>query len=426
MRALLAALCLFAAPALAEPDFPKQDRNLVILGWQLFYDPILSGNREVACATCHHPRLGTADGLSLGLGDGGTGLGPDRIVSVSNPPEQRLPRNAPALFNLGASEFSVMFHDGRLEADMTRPEGIRTPLGSEMVSGFSGVLSAQSMFPVLSGDEMAGHYSENEIAQAVRQGMLTGDDGAWARIAARVAEIEEYRTRFAQVYGDDPVSFTQVSDALAAFMAHEWRADDSAYDRFVRKGIPLDPEAERGRILFTGKAACSACHAGHFQTDHGFHAIAMPQLGPGKAARFERHARDEGRMRVTGRTEDRFRFRTPSLRNVTQTAPYGHAGAYATLENVVRHHLDPVAALMNYDRGQVVLPDLPGAQDWRIMDDPAEVAAIAAANDLPPQVLSDAEIADILAFLSALDDPAGIAGRLGVPLAVPSGLTVPD
>ncbi|WP_370296252.1 cytochrome-c peroxidase [Poseidonocella sp. HB161398] len=183
--------------------------------------------------------------------------------------------------------------------------------------------------------------------------------------------------------------------------------------------------AEAGRQLFYGKAGCDACHSGRFQTDQAFHAIAMPQIGPGKAARFESGFRDEGRQRVTGAAEDAYRFRTPSLRNVTETAPYGHDGAYASLEAVVRHHLDPVAALGAYDLSQARLPHLPGARDHMVLADPPEMARIAAASELAPVALSDAEVAQILAFLAALTDPAGLAGRLGVPGMVPSGLPVP-
>ena len=407
--------------------FPVQNAALVNLGQQLFYDPILSGSKKVACASCHHPRFGTADGLSLGLGDGAHGLGPERQIDADNMPEQRIGRHAPALFNLGAEEFSVLFHDGRLQLDSAQPDGVRTPLGAEMITGFSGVLSAQSMFPVLSGDEMAGHYSENDIAQAVRQGMLTGPDGAWDRITQRVLAIDEYRQQLKVVFAEEPVlGFTHLSDALAAFMAVEWRSDGSAFDRYLRDGEAMDVRAMRGMELFYGKAQCDQCHSGQFQTDHDFHAIAMPQVGPGKAARFERHARDVGRLRVTGDSTDAYAFRTPSLRNVSETAPYGHSGAYATLEAVVRHHLDPVRALHHYDRQQVVLPQLPDANDWRVMDDPAELAAIAAANELETQVLSDDEVAYILAFLAALSDPSTLLGRLGLPETVPSGLPVPD
>ena len=409
----------------ANATYAPVDMAQVRLGQLLFYDPILSGSKTVACATCHHPKHATADGLSLGLGDGAHGLGPKRMIDPKNLPEQRVPRNAPALFNLGAHEFTTMFHDGRLEADPTRPSGIRTPLGTEMVQGFASVLSAQSMFPVLSPDEMAGHYTESDVARAVRQGFLTGEDGAWSLISARVAGIKEYQSAFEQINGPGhSVTFTDISDVIAEFIAFEWRADDSPFDQYLRTGEPLPKAAHSGMSLFYGKAQCSTCHAGQFQTDHDFHAIALPQVGPGKSARFETHARDEGRLRVTGNPADAYKFRTPSLRNIAQTAPYGHNGAYATLEAMIRHHLDPVASLKAYNVAQLVLPDLPNSQDFRATLDPDEQAAIAAANELSPSNLSETEIIQIVAFLNALSDTASLAGKLGVPPTVPSGLPV--
>lgn len=422
-------LCLGAAGA-ADPlptataIFPPVDPAQAHLGRLLFYDPILSGSKTLSCATCHHPRFGTSDGLSLGMGDGGIGLGPDRRADPDNPPEQRIGRNAPALFNLGADEFASMFHDGRLQADETRPSGIRTPLGADMEHGFDSVLAAQAMFPVLSGDEMAGHYSESDVSQAVRLGVLTGPNGAWSILSQRVEDIPQYRADFTDIIGARAITFADIANMIAAFIAFEWRADNSPFDLLLRDGTPLPDPAARGMVLFYDKAGCGTCHAGQFQTDHDFHAIAMPQIGPGKAARFERHNRDVGRMRVTGDMADAYRFRTPSLRNVTRTAPYGHAGAYATLENVVRHHLDPVGSLNRYDPAQAVLAGARFDSDFRLMADPDEVAAIAAASDLAPVSLTGAEIADLLAFLQALDDPAGKAGRLGVPKQVPSGLGV--
>ncbi len=422
-------LAALAPPAAAEATphgadgFALHDMAEVALGQLLFYDPILSGNRATSCATCHHPRHATSDGVSLGLGDGATGLGPERRADADDPPEQRVPRNSPALFNLGHESFTTLFHDGRLMADPSRPSGLRTPLEAEMVEGFASALAAQTMFPVLSPDEMAGHYSENEISRAVRQGLITGEGGAWALISARVAGVPAYRAAFDAALGPGaPIRFTDISNMLSAFIATEWRADASPYDAWRRGEAPLPAAAERGRRLFEGVAGCAACHAGPFQTDHGFHAIAMPQIGPGKAARFESHAQDTGRMRVTGNPADAYAFRTPSLRNVAQTAPYGHAGAYATLEGVIRHHLDPPAALAAYDPAQAILPALPGADDLRTHSDPAERAAIAAANALPTRALSDAQIADLTAFLHALTDPASLQGRLGIPDAVPSGL----
>lgn len=411
---------------LDDAAWPDVDPRAAALGQLLFYDPLLSGNREVACATCHHPEFGTSDGLSLSLGDGGQGLGPLRTVDPENPPEQRVPRNSQALWNVGALEYVSMFHDGRVEMDPGAPGGMRTPLDADMVAGFASMLSAQTMFPVLSPDEMAGHYSENEVAQAVRLGVLTGPGGAWDLIARRVAAIPDYAVRFEDTYGLAPeeIGFTDISDAIAAFVTFEFRSDTSPFDARLREGAPLDPQAEAGLALFYGAAGCADCHSGPFQTDHGFHAMGAPQLGPGKAARFESHARDEGRFRVTGRAEDLHAFRTPSLRNVALTAPYGHAGSHASLRGFVADHLDPAAALPGYDRGQAVLPRME-VSDWRILDDPAESEAIASAVTLPPLKLAAEEIDALVAFLESLTDPVARVGRLGIPETVPSGLPVP-
>lgn len=431
------ALFLAASPALAEglPPALTDDAYMEVdpaearLGQLLFYDPILSGNREVSCATCHHPRFATSDGLALGLGDGGIGLGPERRADPDNLPEQRIPRNSPALFNLGAHEVTVLFHDGRIEVDPSRPSGLRTPLEDEMVEGFANLLSAQTMFPVLSADEMGGHYQENEISLAVRMGRITGEGGAWDLISARVADIDAYADAFAQVYphiaAGAPVAFTDISNAIAAFIAFEWRSDTSPFDAHLRGEAELPEPAASGMALFYGRAGCAECHAGPLLTDHGFHAMGQPQLGPGKAERFERHQNDIGRMRVTGRAEDAYAFRTPSLRNVAETGPWGHAGAFASLGAFLAHHTDPAAGLSAYVPA-VELPELPGAKpDWAVMEDAKTVDAIATAIEARPAVsLSAKEREAILAFLESLSDPVALGGRLGIPEQVPSGLPV--
>ncbi|MEE2945800.1 MAG: cytochrome c peroxidase [Pseudomonadota bacterium] len=407
-----------------RPVFSTHDYEAVELGWLLFYDPILSGNRNISCGTCHHPKFGTADGVALSLGEGGIGLGPERIADPKNMPEQRIPRNAPALFNLGAEEFQVMFHDGRLEADPTQPGGMRTPLGQDMVAGFDSVLSAQAMFPVLSPDEMAGHYSENEIAQAVRLGRLSGEGGAWDLISQRVSDIPEYEQRFATLLGPgEPVEFTDIANVLAAFIAEEWRADESPYDLALTGEKPLSDAAQRGQDIFTGKAQCSSCHSGRFQTDHSFHGIGIPQFGPGKAARFESHNRDEGRGRVTGQLADFYTFRTPSLRNVTLTGPYGHNGAFTDLREMVAFHTQAVSE-HEFDQEQVVLPVFDAPNDWDAFTDQQAVADIKAASSAPVISLSEGEMDDLMAFLHALTDVNWRTRGLGVPEAVPSGLPV--
>ncbi|MEP5154432.1 cytochrome c peroxidase, partial [Planktotalea sp.] len=331
-----------------RPIFPETNMERVQLGQLLFYDPILSGNKNISCATCHHPKFGTADGVSLSIGEGGIGLGPERKIDPQNSPEQRIPRNAPALWNLGADEFTVFFHDGRLEVDPSQSNGIRTPLGAEMTLGFDSALAAQAMFPVLSPDEMAGHYSENDVSQAVRKGLITQEGGAWNIIAARVLAVPEYAQQFEAIMPDQDPQFTDIANVIADFMVFEWRADQSAFDLAMMGQAVLDQDAQRGLELFYGEAGCASCHSGWLQTDHQHHAVGVPQIGPGKAARFESHARDEGRFRVTGNVSDAYAFRTPSLRNVTLTGPYGHSGAYSNLETMIRHHIDPIYGLETY------------------------------------------------------------------------------
>lgn len=428
---------MFCAAAVGAADLPAPigddayapvDPASAQLGHFLFYDPILSGNRNTSCASCHHPKFGTGDGVSLSVGEGGIGLGPDRQSDPDNPPEQLIPRNAPALFNLGAREFTVLFHDGRIEADSSRPSGLRTPLEEEMVTGFANILSAQTMFPVLSQDEMAGHYSENEIAQAARQGRITGPDGAWDRIAQRVAAVPDYAAGFAallpEVAAGRDITFADISNVIADFMALEWRSDTSPFDAHLREEVPLTGAAAQGMALFYGEAGCGTCHSGPFQTDHGFHVMAVPQFGPGKAARFESHSRDDGRMRVTGRTQDQFAFRTPSLRNVARTGPYGHTGSHRDLRAFVAYHADPAAGLAGYDpKAQAIIPVTIG-EPFATLADIGQREALAGAVTVPPVPLTGADIDALVAFLESLSDPVALAGRLGVPERVPSGLPV--
>lgn len=423
------AMSLSLPRAVTDADYYPGTPEEIKLGQLLFYDPILSGNRNIACATCHHPEFATADGVSLSLGEGGIGLGPERRADPANPPEARIPRNAPALFNLGAQEFTVMFHDGRLEADPAHPAGLRSPMDGDMMAGFASVLSAQTMFPVLSAEEMAGSYKENEVARAVRKGQINGTDGAWGILSARVAALPEYVSLFTAAYphigSADDIAFTDISNAIAAFMAFEWRSDTAPFDGFLRGQSTLGGPALEGLALFYGEARCATCHSGPFQTDHKFHPMGAPQIGPGKAAVFENHYRDEGRFRVTGNAADLYAFRTPSLRNVAFTAPYGHAGSHSDLAAFIADHADPVATLPAYDRTQVVLPKLLARDDFAVLDDPDQRAAILAAVTTPPIPLTRAQITALIAFLETLSDPVSLNGRMGIPDSVPSGLPVP-
>ena len=321
------------------------------------------------------------------------------------------------------------------------------------------------MFPVVSAIEMAGQDGENSIAEAASRKNMAGQDGVWAQLGERLRGIAEYVALFesafpARVTGAADVSYVLAANAIAAFETGAFRADGSPFDRYQRGQLgALSRSAERGAGLFYGRAGCGSCHSGKFQTDHGFHAIGMPQIGPGKSDRGatdywamtgeKAFPEDLGRGGVTERPEDEFKFRTPSLRNVAITGPWGHDGAYQTLEDVVRHHADPVAALESYRLDRSLLPPLDGvleltsvgskvSQRWLnehrlraflMRDDWVQTRTelrgrIATANELAPVSLSDRDVEDIVAFLESLTDPSSQSLAHLVPKRVPSGLPV--
>ena len=439
LRALHAGQHLPEAPTDSDYyDHGSPPNAMVELGEKLFFDKILSGNLNISCASCHHPLTATGDGLSLPVGEGGRGLGVTRDTGYgASAVPARVPRNAPALFNLGAREFTRLFHDGRVELDPASVTGFNSPAGHELPPGLDNVLAAQAMFPVTSGLEMAGQPGENSQADAAAVGRLAGEGGVWDLIAEKLQAIPEYVELFIEAYPGEianspDISFVHAANAIAAYESTRWRFDNSPFDRYLSGDHrALSASAQAGMLLFYGKDGCAGCHSGTFQTDHDFHAIAMPQIGPGKGDQLEGYqdGRDDfGRERVSGNFADRLRFRTPSLRNVALSAPYGHSGAFAKLESAVLHHLDALSSLQGYDKDQVSLPgrsDL-DALDFVVMDDPMRKAEIAAFNELEPAALKEREFRQLMDFLHALTDPAALDLRLDVPTRVPSGLPVWD
>ncbi len=407
------------------------------LGRLLFYDKIISGNMNISCASCHHPITDTGDGLSLPVGEGGRGLGVSRDTGFgANAIHERVPRNAPHVFNLGAREFNKMFYDGRVEVDPNHPSGFMSPAGDQLPPGLDNVLAVQAMFPVTSATEMAGQGEENPIAQAAAAGRLAGEEGVWNRLARRLQAIPQYvgmfLAAFPEIGSAEEITFVHAANAIAAYEAAAFRADNSPFDRYLRgEREAMSRAAERGMRLFYGSAGCASCHSGTFQTNQDFASIGMPQIGPGKGDNlpgFDDGRDDFGRERVTGNEADRFHFRVPTLRNVALTGPWGHDGAYNTLEGVVRHHLSPLTALNNYDMSQAVLPprkDL-DAQDFAVQQNGTRRGSIAKSCELPPQGFSASNLKSLIEFLQALTDPASLDLRSEFPMEVPSGLPVFD
>ena len=413
----------------SDADYPARNESKEELGKFLFYDKVLSGNRNTSCASCHHPLAATGDGLSLPVGEGGRGLGVMRDTgSGTDAIHERVPRNAPHLFNLGANQFVTMFHDGRVQKNDAAPTGFDTPAGDNFLLGIDSALAAQAAFPPTSNTEMAGQTGENEVANAAAAGDV---QEVWRLLTDRVMAIVEYKDLIHRAYpgvNDSDITFAHIANAIGAFEAAAYRADKSPFDQYLRgNNSAMSDNAKRGMKLFHDKAQCATCHTGKFQTDHQFHALGMPQIGPGKGNGLNNHD-DFGRELVTAIANVRYKFRTPTLRNVAMTGPWGHDGAYNTLDAVIRHHLDPKNSLNNYDVTQAVLPSKADFDsiDFQVHNDPVSRSDLADAIEIKPVVLSDVEIKLLTDFLHALTDPASLDMRATAPARVPSGLPLAD
>lgn len=415
-------------PRILHEDFVEADPAKAKIGQLLFYDKVLSGNLNISCGTCHHHDLAGTDGLSLGIGEGGSGLGVERTTGTgSDRILKRIPRNAPALWNLGHKSVNVLFHDGRLSASEIYGNGFDSPAEEWLPEGLDHIVAAQALFPLTSLAEMAGEPEENEVGGAVNDRI----DAVWPIIAKRVRTIpvygEMFVDAFAEIDAPEEVSIVEIGNALGAFITSEWQSFDSPYDQFLAGDQDaLSPKARAGMELFFGPAGCGDCHSGPLLTDQKFHAIGLPQFGPGRTRKFDPLPRDLGRMGKSDALEDAYRFRTPALRNVALTGPYGHNGAYATLEGIVRHHLDPDAALEAWTTDMAKLPAAPwlAAGDFAIQADRLEMARQAHARDIDPVALNDAQVAELVAFLEALTGKTAETRPLGRPTQVPSGLSV--
>jgi cytochrome c peroxidase len=302
---------LSVTPPLGLPTLTSQLAPAEIdLGRQLFFDRRLSKNETLSCAMCHIPEQGfTQNELATPVGHLGKGVR----------------RNVPSLYNVAFAE--ALFLDGREQS-----------------------LEAQIWSPLL---------AENEMANESREAML-----------AKLASNDFYRKRFAEIFAEGLTEST-LGRALAAYQ-RALLSGDSPFDRwyFGREELPTKKGsgaegypalAARGFAVFQSKG-CAACHrindSSALFTDGQFHNTGTGYLRAGRALRpplvqlapgifvvptidaETETFTDDGRYEVTGREADKWRYRTPSLRNVALTGPYMHDGSIATLESVVAFYAE--------------------------------------------------------------------------------------
>jgi cytochrome c peroxidase len=259
----------------APPDNPTTP-DRVALGRLLFWDPVLSGPKDVSCATCHHPALGYADGLDLSSG-------------VS-----QVKRNSQSVLNAAFNGLTATAEAIPAAAPMFWDLRVRS-------------LELQALEPLKAAEEMRGSaYAETD---------------AVARVVARLNATPEYRRLFARAFGgSQPVTAQNLGRALAAFQ-RTLVAANSPFDRYMRgDSSAMTAEQIEGMERFQS-VGCVNCHNGPMLSDFAPHVLSVPD-------NRKLTDSDSGVNKTYG-------FRTASLRNLSATAPYMHNGVFRSLPDVI-------------------------------------------------------------------------------------------
>jgi len=199
------------------------------------------------------------------------------------------------------------------------------------------------------------------FANLIEHGFASHDE-----LIKKINSIKGYKKLFSDVYGESKLTKENVGRAIAAFQ-RTLISGNSPFDRFDYDGDQkaISESAKRGKNLFFDKARCNLCHMGTNFSDEKFHNIGIGW--------DDSDTLDLGRYRVSKNEKDLGAFKTPTLREITKTAPYMHDGRFATLEDVIKH----------YNKGGVKNPFLD--------------------NQVIPLNLSDSEIKDLLSMLRSLE-----------------------
>jgi len=280
------------------PDNNPITRAKVELGRQLYFDPRLSSDGTISCASCHDPAQGYGANTQFGVGVGG----------------QQGGRNSPVAYNRLLSR--EQFWDGRattLEDQAVGPIANAIEMGNThetCVATLGKIAGYRAQFDAIFEDGLTIENVGKALATFERV-LVTGP-----MPYDYENELRNFKKLFADdledldaLREDDPELFEQYAALVEATKAH-----------------PMSESAQSGMTLFAAKAACAACHAGANFADEQYH-----NLGVGMQAAKP----DLGRFDVTKEDKDRGAFKTPTLRNVALSPPYMHDGSQKTLEEVV-------------------------------------------------------------------------------------------
>jgi cytochrome c peroxidase len=412
------------------------DDPLVKLGQLLFFSQALAGGYDVSCGTCHHSDFGGSDGLSISVGvvpknaaivGPGREVDADRDLDPSADGGPNMHRNSLTTFNAALFDRALMY-DGRVLVldDDTAPGGhgqlIKTPESGQRSDpdAVTGLLEFTAKFPIVNDNEMRGFlYTEYGTGEEYRAHLIRRlrgevDTEYNPKPDGPAGWLAKFRLAFGApgAAADEVITMPNVQHALAAYVASQVFVDTPWRDFLGGNLGAVSDEAKRGALLFLkgpaeGGLGCAACHAGDRFTDEAFHNVGFPQLGRGF---LRADNSDLGHWLTTQAESDRNAFRTPSLLNVAATAPYGHAGSFDVLDDVIAYHADPRNAVDAFD---FTLARLAQFRRLGVAYDHAEPhtrAAIeassfaAAAPKLPGRALYPHEIARLVAFLKSLSD----------------------
>ena len=314
------------------PEFSKAKSEA---GRLLFESTVLSLSRETSCQTCHLDRFASADGLPLGIGTGGRGEGIERATTGGD----ILPRNTLALWGRGSIGFETFFWDGKVDATSGR---IVSQFGDEAPSNDPLVVAVH--LPAVEIREM---IPDNAAAELVRTETIDSAETIYREIESRVRADPALSAALSEATGLPPpdVRFVHVADALADFIRDRFRIKATRFHKFIFAQGQLSENEIAGGLLFFGRGRCVACHMGPFFSDLSYHAIPFIQYGHGKNG----FGVDYGRYNTTLDPYDLYKFRTPPLFNVTQTAPYSHSGSIYDLSQAIRAHVDPLSQLQGFE-----------------------------------------------------------------------------
>ncbi|WP_020560463.1 cytochrome-c peroxidase [Thiofilum flexile] len=396
-------------------SYPPVQDSLVQLGKQLFFQPYTLQGHTFTCAQCHDPLQGGTQRQALATGipkPQSPKAIPDYLFHRGR---TLLPvRNAPSIFNLGLWD-TAFFQDGRIQA--LKPDegengskgGINTPdvlLGQADPQAGRNLVQAAAKMNLVSRSQITPNISLNESASSPYTMVLNEH---LSREQQRFSPpAEQWLSRFRQGFNTpDGLALTLVTpektaEALAAYMRSQVFVNNPWKHYLEGDPNAISEVAKQGALLFfrnpqQGGFGCARCHSGDLFTDEKMYRTLIPSISLPSPLSDEM---DYGRWFMTHEDKDKFAFRTPSLLNVTETGPWGHNGAYFTLSGMVRHMLDPVLEVSQYDTFGLTAEGLVVNHLAARMN-----TMLSQGIDLTSQKYSQKEFQALLAFLYTLTDP---------------------